>query len=274
MDTGVQLNKGIPLIIDLDGVLKIGNDIAPKTEAFIELVNNRNIPACILSNTTLISADSIVNFFDGHNISLGKIKVLTALDLTVEYVSKNYRRYSVYCDDQSKTLFENANGENAEAVVIGDLGEGWTYETMNEIFGKVRAGADIIAMQMNRFWRVPDKGICMDAGPFIKAIEYATSKEAILIGKPSPIAFEMAVDATGLPAGQPAWPVGRAGSPKKNGFYMLGDDLESDIKAAQDAGGEGILIMTGKTDHNVLERTDIKPAYIAGDLNEVMGMLR
>ena len=105
--TAANTTNKAPLIIDLDGVLRIDNEVAKGVEDFFQFINEENIPACILSNTTLLSADSIVEFFDENNISLGNIKVLTALDITVKYVSENYQTYSVYCNENSKGLFPN-----------------------------------------------------------------------------------------------------------------------------------------------------------------------
>ena len=62
----------------------------------------------------------------------------------------------------------------------------FTYTpVMNEIFQKVFNGADIIAMQKNRYWYPQGGDLSLDAGAFIKAIEYGSAKEAVLIGKPS-----------------------------------------------------------------------------------------
>ena len=62
---------------------------------------------------------------------------------------------------------------------------------MNEIFVKVYNGVELVAMHKNKFW-YPEGKLSLDAGAFIKAIEYAFGKEAVLIGKPSPIYFHSA----------------------------------------------------------------------------------
>ncbi len=113
--------------------------------------------------------------------------------------------------------------ENPEAVIVGDLVDGWSYDILNEIFRDVYSGADLIAMQKNKFWKPDGKTLCLDAGSFIKAIEYATSKEALLIGKPSPIYFKAALKILGE---------------ENSDFLMLGDDLETDIVGAQNDRGK------------------------------------
>ena len=55
---------------------------------------------------------------------------------------------------------------------------------------------------------------------------------------------------------------------------MIGDDIENDIKAAQEIGGEGILIYTGKTKYPLEKNTNIKPDFEANSLKEVMSILK
>ena len=131
---------------------------------------------------------------------------------------------------------------------------------MNDIFRKVFEGADIIAMQMNRFWYPRGGELSLDAGAFIKAIEYGSGKKAVLIGKPSPIYFQSALDLLGFPKG--------------SDFLMMGDDIESDITGAQEMGGKGILIYTGKTEYPLRDDIKIKPDYETQNLTEVIEILK
>ncbi len=116
---------------------------------------------------------------------------------------------------------------------MGDLGSNWSSEIMNDIFRKVNSGIDFIAMQKNKFWKPDGKTLVLDAGSYIAAIEYATGKEAKLIGKPSPLYFHSAIEKLGIK--------------DKSKFIMIGDDIVTDINAAQIIGGTGILVYTGKT---------------------------
>ena len=54
---------------------------------------------------------------------------------------------------------------------------------------------------------------------------------------------------------------------------MLGDDLETDIKAAQKLGGTAILIYTGKTSFPLCADEKIKPDYEASNLYDVIKIL-
>ena len=97
--------KKIPLLIDFDGVLKIGNSPAPDAEEFFNFINENKIPACILSNSTLRTGDLIKEFFTSHGISIS-IPALTAFDATLSFVKKNYKKVQVYCRDYLKHHFD------------------------------------------------------------------------------------------------------------------------------------------------------------------------
>ena len=249
-----------PILIDFDGVIKLAVKPAPDAGEFLQFLLDHSIPSYIISNSTLRTGTEITSYLKENNLPVD-IPAMTAADATLHYVKENYKKISVYCINKIKQLFtEYIDDVKPEAVVIGDNGEDWNFQLMNDIFRKVFEGADIIAMQMNRFWYPRGGELSLDAGAFIKAIEYASGKEAILIGKPSPIYFQSALDLLGFPKG--------------SDFLMVGDDIESDITGAQAMGGKGILIYTGKTEYPLRNDIKIKPDYEAQNLTEVIEKIK
>jgi HAD superfamily hydrolase (TIGR01458 family) len=248
-----------PLLIDLDGVLKIGDSPAPDVKEFLDFIQQNKIPACILSNSTLRTGDLVKEFFSFHKIELS-IPAMTAFDATLSFVKKNYKKVQVYCRNYLIHHFDGIiDEENPEAIIIGDIEDKWDYNIVNDIFKKVFAGADLLAMHKNKYWN-PAGELLIDAGAFITGIEFASGREAILIGKPSPHYFKAALSSIN--------------SKMENGFFMIGDDIENDIKAAQDIGGKGILIYTGKTKFPLDKSIKIKPDFEAHSLKEVISILR
>lgn len=247
-----------PVLIDFDGVVKLGNSPAPDAKDFFHSINENKIPACILSNSTLRTGELIKEFFSSHGIDL-QIPALTAFDAAVSFVRKNYKRVQVYCRDY---LIHHFDGmivqENPEAVVIGDIEDKWNYEIMNNIFNRVFAGADLVAMHKNKYWN-PHGELLIDAGAFIEGIEYSTNKKAVLIGKPSKLYFESALN--------------KIDCSLKDSFYMIGDDLENDVLAAQKIGGTGVLIYTGKTEFPLKIKLESKPDFEVQSLTEVIKIL-
>ena len=93
-------------------------------------------------------------------------------------------------------------------------------------------GADLLAMHTNTYWRT-SAGLQLDSGPFIRALEIASGKRAIIVGKPERAFFEQALRLIDVEA---------------QAALMVGDDIEYDVRGAQQAGLTGVLVCTGK--HN------------------------
>jgi HAD superfamily hydrolase (TIGR01458 family) len=250
----------LPLLIDFDGVINLYGEPAPGSKEFLNFIVKNQLPAFILSNSTLKISKDIKEFLINKQLS-PEIPVMTAADAALKYVENNYKRISVYCVDKVKKEFEKfIDDDDPQAIVVGDMGDMWSIEIINEIFQKVHRGTDLIAMHMNRYWSPQKDKLILDAGSYLSAVEYATSKKATLIGKPSPIFFQTALQMLGYS--------------KEASFLMLGDDLESDISPVQTMGSKAILILTGKTKFPPPPDSSIVPDFIAKDLLEVLEILR
>jgi HAD superfamily hydrolase (TIGR01458 family) len=248
-----------PILIDFDGVIRLGNIPAHDAGEFLNFILENNIPSYIISNSTLKTGKGITQFLVDNKLP-SEVPAMTATDATLHYVSEHYKKVSVYCVDEINQLFSNyIDDENPEAIIIGDNGEQWNFQMMNEIFNKVYNGVELVAMHKNKFWS-PEGKLSLDAGAFISAIEYASGKTATLIGKPSPIYFQSALNLLGFAKG--------------SDFIMIGDDIDSDIVGAQQAGGKGILIYTGKTEYPLSDDEKIKPEFEAQNLLDVIEIIK
>ncbi|HEU5305029.1 MAG TPA: HAD-IA family hydrolase, partial [Gemmatimonadales bacterium] len=129
-------------------------------------------------------------------------------------------------------------------VMLGDLGERWSYALLQEAFEYLMAGAALLALSRDRYW-LRGRRLALDAGPFVAALEYASGKAAAVAGKPSPAFYAAALRSLGLEPTTPA--------------AMVGDDLWSDIRGAQEAGLQGWLVRTGKFREDALRNSGITP---------------
>ena len=249
-----------PLLIDFDGVIRLGKNFAPDAGDFLRCIDLENIPVLILSNSSLLTGADIRKKISDAGFPTS-IPVMTTVDAAYAMIKESGKKVTVHCEESVKPVFQEfVDDTNPELIVIGDIGNKWTYEILNTIFLQVRNGAKILALHKNKYWS-PDGGeVCLDAGTFIAAIEYATGINSILIGKPSPLYFTNALHALGLAS--------------ESEFIMLGDDLDTDIAGAKNLGGTGILILTGKTKLPLPENISHKPDYIVHNLLEAVEVLR
>ena len=126
--------------------------------------------------------------------------------------------------------FDGLDLHEPNAVVVGDAGEHFSYAGLNRAFRLLQAGAPLLALGRNRYFKEAD-GLSLDAGPFVAALEYAAGVSAELLGKPAPALFAQALRALGCNPDQ---------------AVMIGDDVEADVNGALAAGLGGILVRTGK----------------------------
>ncbi len=142
-----------------------------------------------------------------------------------------------------------------ECVLVGDLGRGFDYTRLNAAFRRLMDGVELVALQKNRFWWESGE-LSLDAGAFVAALEYASGKEATVVGKPDPPFFAAALEDMGLVAREVA---------------MVGDDAESDVVGARRAGLVGVQVRTGKYRPGTESDADLVVESFAG-LPEALGL--
>ncbi len=245
------------LLIDIDGVLHVGAEPIDGALEALELLRRRELPFRLVTNTTSRSRRRVVQRLAGMGFPVTEQDVLTPAALAVDLCrERGYERVALHVAPALTEDLEelgNADGDDVQAVIIGDLGHEFTYERLNQIFGQLRCGAELIALQRNRVWE-SEQGLVLDAGPFVVALEYAINREAVVTGKPSGTFFTVALGQLGVPATEAA---------------MIGDDLEADVGGALDAGMAGILVRTGKFRPEMLEGSDVVPTAVWDSIAEL-----
>ena len=117
----------------------------------------------------------------------------------------------------------------------------------------VMAGAELIALHKAKYWQTQD-GLQVDIGAFVAAVEYATGKEATIIGKPSPAFFQAAVQELDCP---------------RDEIVMIGDDIDADVGGAQKCGIRGILVRTGKYRQEYVSASAITPDAVLDSIAQL-----
>ncbi len=233
------LNEIKGWLIDLEDTLYTGDKLFHGAKEFIEMLRAERRSFRFISNTTVLSRKLIVEKLQSLGIAAEGKEIFTASSAAA-HILKSFdgiKCYFAVADNLMEDFKEiEISEKNPDYVVMGDVGTAMNYELMNKIFKFVMAGAELIALRKNKFVRGID-GLQIDAGAFVTALEYAADKEAKIIGKPSRQFFNLAVHDMRVETGQ-RW--------LSADFAMVGDDIETDIKGAMDAGLVGILVKTGK----------------------------
>ena len=240
------------LLFDIGGVLYVGEyavEGAPKTIAKLQA----HYPMRFVTNTTRTLPDTILQKLKGFGFEMGREKLFTALDVTRDFVRSQGATVLPVMTDEAEAYFAELVSDKPDFVVVGDAHTNFDYPHLNAAFRALMQGASLIAAAKNRYFKDEDDALSMDAGGFIDALEYASGKAARIIGKPSQTFFHLAVASMGLQAHE---------------VLMVGDDIESDIKGAQDAGLQAALVKTGKFQPSDLEK-GIRPDLILEDVTDL-----
>ena len=251
---GVPMIKGI--LFDIGGVLYIGNTPIKGAQESLEKIKKR-FNVRFLTNTTRKTPKMVLENLLNMGFEVEESELFTALKATKEYVKKNNGFVYTILTDAAKEYFKEIESSKPNYVVVGDAYTNFTYENLNKAFRYLLEGATLIAAAKNRYFKDKDSKLSLDAGGFIEALEYASQSKAKIIGKPSREFFLMAVESMQL---------------KPNEVLMVGDDIESDILGAQQAGLKDALVQTGKFSQSDLEK-GIKPDFIIEDINELLKII-
>ncbi len=231
------------VLFDMDGVLYIGDNPIEGAAESVAKVRESGLAIAAITNTTTQPRRIIAEKLARLNIPIHESEIFTPAALTKRaiagYNAKLYVRDSLLEDFTGVSTCHS----NPDYIVMGDMGgEGYSPETLLEISKLVLNGSKILALHKNRFWQKPD-GMHLDIGPFIAAIEYATGKQARILGKPAADFFLGVCTALNVPPAS---------------TLMIGDDIESDIGGAKQAGLQTALVQTGKYRFEFVKATGIQ----------------
>src|SRR5438552_17494789 len=178
-------------LLDIDGVLHVSMQPIPGAAETLRILELQGYSLCLVTNTTTMSRAVLAQRLHAIGLPVEEARIVTAPVATAHYIRQHYAGKRCWiltkCDTQADfTGIELVNGlqEQTDVVVIGGAEELLTYEAMNRAFRLLMDGAALLAMHTNLYWRTKD-GLQLDSGPFVRALEIASSKQAVVLGKPS-----------------------------------------------------------------------------------------
>lgn len=256
-------------LLDLDGTLYQGGGPVAGAPGVLDTLRRRGIPFRLVTNTSSRPRAALLDRLAEYGFQVEPDEVFTSIGAgTALARRRGFRRLlplvapAALEDLAGFALSGGTSGRAAggpvDAVLVGDLGEGWNWALMQEAFARLMDGAALIALSRDRYWR-RDDGLVLDMGPFVAGLEYAAGITAEIAGKPSEVFYDMVRDA-----------LDPAGEIPREAIAMVGDDVWSDVGGAQRAGFQGWLVRTGKFRDDALARSGVTPDRV---LDSVTGLL-
>ncbi len=260
----MNFNRIRVFFFDLDGVLCVGKenprylggrDVVAKLKALGKKV------AVLTNDSTHTRQEIHQNLMTlGFNFDYGEI--LTSSYLTASYLTQRFGKTSFFLVGEEGLRREleaaghQATEERPQVVVVG-FDRKLTYEKLDRALSFSRTGALLIGSYGGAVY-MGDRGPALSAGPIIKALEYGAGKKAIMIGKPSPRMFRLAL---------------RSANEKAANAVMIGDQVETDLLGAHRAGVYTILVLSGVETRETIRKSKLKPKMVIENVDRLIDYL-
>jgi 4-nitrophenyl phosphatase len=273
-----QINNAGGLIIDMDGVLWLGDNPIAGLTTFFSTLREIAIPFVLATNNASLTQKQYINKLATMGVTVTADEILTSSMATAIYLAQhqpeNKRRVFVIGEDglreplieQGFTLTElyqvnqNDGGtvqQGADIVVVG-LDRQLSWDKLATATLNINAGARFFAT--NADVTLPTElGDVMGNGGVIAALEAATGVKATSIGKPEPILYQQALATLGTGLDE---------------TIAIGDRLNTDILGAVNTGISSILVLTGISTRQELAEVDYQPTWVMADIREITKVLR
>lgn len=249
---------------DLDGVLSVGKE-SPRClggTAVVRKIKADGGKAIVLTNDSTHTRSEILDNLIKMGFDFNADEVLTSSYLTAMYLHDKFGNASFFLVGEEGLRKEleaaghHQTSEQPDAVVVG-FDRQLTYWKLDHAMRVLQNGALLVGSYGGAVF-MSDHGPALSAGPIIKALEYASGRKAVMIGKPSPRMFHLALR--------------RAGEVARKAV-MVGDQLETDLLGASRAGVHTILVLTGVESKESIRSSRPKPELVLENVDQLLGLL-
>ncbi len=218
------------LFLDLSGVLYEGRTAIEGAAGLVSDARERGLLLRFVTNTVSKSRTNILADLQTMGIAVGEDELFTAPLAARNYLLERKLRPFYLLHEAVRGDFDDIDQQDPNCVLLGDARDRLDYRSLNHAFRICKQGGALIGIGMNKYFK-DENGLNLDAGPFIRAIEWAADTPAIIMGKPSLQFFQQVVASTPYLAEE---------------CLMVGDDVSADVEGAVNAGLQGCLVQTGK----------------------------
>jgi HAD superfamily hydrolase (TIGR01450 family) len=252
-------------LFDLDGVLSAGKE-KPRYiggRALVTKIKSLGRKAAVLTNDSTHTREELHQNLSKLGFSFDVNDILTSSYLTGLYLTQRFGKtgFHLIGEEGLRRELEEAGHYQTEEkprVVVVGLDRELSYVKLDTALRFLRNGALLIGSYGGAVY-MSDHGPALSAGPIIKALEYGAGKRAIMIGKPSPRMFQLALK--------------RANEHPRNAV-MIGDQLETDVVGARAAGVHTILVLTGVETRETIAESKLRPEMVVENIDDIIDLVQ
>ncbi len=253
-------------VIDMDGVLWEGSRPLPGLGEFFAALRARSIRFILATNNASQTPEQYLAKLAGFGVTVARDEILTSAQAAAVYLRARApagtRVFAIGEDGVRQALTEQGFvltelfEVGAEYVVVG-MDRSLSWDKLATATLNIRAGATFVGTNPDR--TIPtERGIVHGNGAVLAALQAATDVAPLIIGKPEPTMYEIALERLGVPP---------------TAAIAIGDRLDTDILGAVRAHMQSVLVLTGVTQREDLEDADVQPTWILADIQALTRLL-
>lgn len=223
------------LVFDLDGCLWTGEVLTPGAGGVLALLRRQGRGVCFLTNNSRARARTVQAKLLRLGVEAKEAEVLTPLEILGEVVAQRWgpsRVLAIGGDELAQVLVESGHTlvpvggfRDAAVVVVGNDFD-FSYERLTAAARAVAAGAAFLTPNIDPRLPLEDGEFLPGCGAIVEAVATAAGVRPLVVGKPEPPLFELALGRMGLTVDEAA---------------MVGDSVDSDVRGARRIGMTAVL---------------------------------
>ena len=254
-------------LFDMDGTLYLGDRLYGFTRELLDTLKSTGRKYLFMTNNSSRSVDDYVKKLRKLGIEADREDFMTASQATAHYLHKHHEGKKLYvCGTESLKAELRREGftvttdlPEVECIVMGFDTE-LTFQKLHDVSYLLLTRPELPYIATNPDYVCPTEfGSVPDCGSVCDMIYNATKKRPVVIGKPSPLMPELAMEKLGI---------------TKAETCVVGDRIYTDVKSGLNAGITGILVLSGETTEEILAQSPDRPDLVLKDASEILEAIK
>jgi 5'-nucleotidase len=245
-------------LIDMDGVLIRGNTVIPGANKFLECLNECGCNYLILTNNPMYTPVDLAYRLHSIGLKVPESRIFTSSMATAQFLQWQKPHGKAFVIGESGLISPIHYVEyiitdlDPDYVVLGET-LSYNFELITKAIRLIIDGAKFIATNPD-VSGVTEEGISPACGAMAALIEKASGVSPFFIGKPNPLMMRMALNHI---------------KAHSENTVMVGDRMDTDVVAGLNAGMETILVLSGVTQGNEIDRFPYQPTQVKKSVAEI-----
>lgn len=265
MDSTLALDQMPPVtawLSDMDGVLVKENRALPGAQEFIDALERRGMPFLVLTNNSIFTNRDLSARLARSGLSVPEERIWTSANASAAFLSQQSPKSTAFVIGEAglTTALHQAGyimtDQDPEYVVLGET-RNYSFNALTQAIRLIEGGAKFIATNPD-VSGPSDEGTLPATGSIAAMIRAATGRSPYFVGKPNPVMIRAGLNAIGAHSTTAA---------------MVGDRMDTDVRAGVEAGLRTHLVLSGSTSLEQIGQYPYRPFAVHEGIGDLIALL-